>query len=468
MSASNDLYKSGLSKSGLSKLDLSMVRCGVRFIFSYRFAGKVKVALMDKSVNQVIGNVQRFQRRIAPLKNYNGQWQDLSDMEPLFTVKESVDLEQVVAMAYREAGCIKATVRNPPMFFTLFTDKADPEHFVLMQSGEHSYCDGKSAILLFNQVLRYYNALVTGDEASREAIIEQVTSLCSPSPQDIYALSTRSQQSLINVGRLRHVKNTLSLMTYKVSDTMPYATPHKALPTMLEQYRASTDQPSMKRLSIEPLIRYCEEKCPQVSPHNLICALLAKTNHTLSCHFKPQTNNPMVSFRVMVDILNMPMRQKCIGNYIAYLPVTIDTRRPLFQIATEINQRLYQAKLQRAEVSMYKLLEFALGSGMANKVNDPVAFIIANIDNISLNFNPEMLQGATLQNFQVTANAIPKDIGGAQLNNRPTICFNLASEHQLLISFFNTVTDPEISRKWLEIIDLKLQSLARSLSTVSC
>ncbi|WP_051143740.1 AMP-binding protein [Psychromonas hadalis] len=239
------------------------------------------------------------------------------------------------------------------------------------------------------------------------------------------------------------------------------------LPALLKHYNTEPSQPIMRSFSIAPIIDYCKQHCPNVSPHNLVCALLAKANYSLSKQLQRPLKKHRVSFRVIVDILNAPQRKKLLGNYIAYLPVTIDGRQSLKQIADSINERLLQARLVRADVSMYKLLGFALGSGMANKSNDPVSYIVANIDNLSLNLNPEMLVGACLSQFKATANAVVLDAGGAQLNNRPTVCFSLSSDHLLLVSFFNTVSKSDIQHQWLDRIEQEIQGIKTSVGVIS-
>lgn len=447
----------------LSKLDASMVHCGVVFIFAYRFNGTIDIEQFNASVNAVIGHVARFQQSIILQENYQAQWQDAAVRAPLLRTIEVDDLDQALECAYQNIDSNHQTQQHPPMFFTLYIDRNQPNNFIVSQSGKHSYCDGKSAIALFNHVLQHYSAALCNDLTTQQNIVDNICSLSSPGPDDLYALRANSQR-LINIGRWQHICNILRLMTYKVSDRAQYATPHSALPARLQEFRHTPSTPLLRSFNISALIRYCDSHCPQVSPHNMICALVAKASYALNCAVKKQPDAHQISFRVMVDILNAPMRGQYIGNYIAYLPVTVDGRLPLHVIAAAINERLLNARQNREDISMYKLLEFALGSGMANKRNDPVSYIIANIDNISLTHNPHMLQGAQYQQFCATANAAPVNLGGAQLNNRPTVCFNLAADNRLLLSFFNTVTDPQINSLLLDNIDAELKKLLQPVS----
>lgn len=448
-----------MNSNAISKLDASMIRCGVRFTFDYQFQGSVDTEPLQHSVNHVMSKLARFNCRMDLLDKYEGQWQNFSKSMNWFRVEQLADLNNSLTTTYERVGPTQNCIELPPMFFTLFHSANKPNSFVLQQCGAHSYCDGKSAITLFNLVLQYYSALVTKDRATQKAITDQLNGFETPAPDAIFKRLT--------LGRWSHIKNIFSLMSYKTSDAPQYATPHRALPDLLKHYNTEPSQPIMRSFFIAPIIDYCKQHCPNISPHNLVCALLAKANYSLSKQLQRPLKKHQVSFRVMVDIINAPQRRKLLGNYIAYLPVTIDGRQSLKQIAHAINERLLQARLSRADVSMYKLLEFALGSGMANKSNDPVSYIVANIDNFSLKLNPEMLTGACLSQFQASANAVVLDEGGAQLNNRPTICFSLSTDHQLLVSFFNTLSEVDVQQQWLDKIEQEIQDIKTSFGKIS-
>lgn len=248
-------------------------------------------------------------------------------------------------------------------------------------------------------------------------------------------------------------------MTYKTEDKGQLSTPHTLLPEMLTKYNKQAATPQRHYFKINQLIKRCQQQSAEISPNTMVLALVAKAMYGVNKHYKKVKTNDKISFRVMVDILNAGLRKKIFGNYIAYLPVTIDANLPVENISMVINQNLYQAKLARQDVSMYKMLEFALSSGLANKTNDPVSYIISNINNVAINANPEMMAGATCELFEACANAAPKDVQGAQLNNRPTLCYNLTNNHQLYISFFNTVTDPLLNEHFLTQIDNVINEL---------
>ncbi|AFJ01570.1 hypothetical protein Q7C_395 [Methylophaga frappieri] len=449
---------SNFKNQQISKLDASMVRCGITFIFAYRFSGSIDPDLLEESVNTLLSQVPRLQKKMVLLEKYRGQWQTPNFIKPLFSIDDNAVLDEVLSMAYQNVGMTSEDPKVPPMHFTLCLEPTQPTQFIILQTGKHSYCDGKSATMMFNHVITFYNALLTDDKQAQQTTIDAVSALTSPTPDDVFALRKQTQP-IIEISRWQHIKNIARLMTYKVSDKAQHSTSHKQLPNQFKQFQQTSATPLVQRFDMSSLIDYANQHCPDVSPNNLICALIAKATYAVNRKFKNQPTAYQISFRMMIDIFNAPMRKRFIGNYIAYLPVTVDARMPLMSIADRINDRLFNARLKREDISMYKLLEFALGSGMANKTNDPVSYIIANIDNITLNHNPTLMQGATYLKTDVTANSVPQDLGGAQLNNRPTLCFNLSKENLLMISFFNTVTNPLAGQQLLESVAAELDSL---------
>ena len=439
----------------ISKLDASMVRCGVVYMFSYRFTGTVQHEVLTHSIDRVVNAIPRFRHLMKTDAGYQGHWQEQTPDMPLLVMMENDDIDQAFEDYYQQLSQTDQDALAP-MFFVLIKRKAG-DNFMILQCGKHSYCDGGSATFVFNQMIDYYNAMIQGCSDVMQVVLDNVSALTSPAPRDIFSLGLNSKRKLIDIGNLRHVKNTVKLLTYKTCDETRYATPHAELQSMLAAFRDQTSAPIMRCFDVHALIEHCGRYFPAVSPNSMVCALIAKAFHLHKRDTKKALNSPNISFRMMVDILTPPMRKKYIGNYIAYLPVTVYAPAAIHDIANVINHWLFDAKQKRADISMYKLLEFALGSGMANKTNDPVSYIIANISNTRLSSNPGLMHNATCNEFRACANSAPVDLGGAQLNNRPTLCFNLNSSGQLYVGFFNTLTDREVGWQILDNVQAVLE-----------
>lgn len=454
--------------NNLSKLDASMIRCGVVFIYCYRFYGTIDENDFSQSVFSVLSHIKRFSCSMSTDDKYRAQWQEKCEYSKACIFLREENFSQAFTSIYQTIACDKVTntdnlsdeskhailfmAKTLPMFFIVINDSERKNSFSILQCGQHSYCDGNSSSLIFNQLIRYYNAEKDNNHSEKQRILNELSSLSSPAPGDIFSFSFKTPKHIIPIDRWKHIKNIAKIMTYKIVDNGQYATSHQDLPSLFSQFRSRHSQPLMHYFDVNRLIESCSQHQAHVSPHNMVCALVAKAFYRINAEEKNLKNAHTISFRVMIDILNFPMRKKYIGNYIAYLPVTVDGRLPLHTIADHINERLYKAKVAKEDVSMYKMLEFALSSGMANKNNDPVSYIIANINNVTMMNNPYSLKGAECYEHKAIANAWPQDIKGAQLNNRPTLCFNLLSNNQLFLGFFNTVTEPAIPTQLVEKI----------------
>ncbi len=437
----------------ISCLDASMVHCGIAYLFCYRFSGQPNVCALQNSAEQVLGAVRRLRYPLMSGQNYRGSWGEQVVRQPYFSSRTVPDLPQACAELYQQAGTAGSWLQQTPIHICCLL-QPDQHSFVLVQSGLHSYCDGNSATYLFNQILQFYQAVLTADTAQQQQILQSMQQLSSPAPAQIYALCGRFEHKVLPIGRWCHIVNTCRLISYPVRDHVRFATPFDQLPQVLPDTLPISTAPVQQQVNLSRLLDDCNTLCPEVSPHNLVCALLAKAAWQLAQQRGLPLPDNRISFRVMIDLLNVTQRKLYIGNYIAYLPVTIDASLPLPALAQRVNQRVMQARQARQDVSMYKLLEFALRSGAANQQNDQVSFIVSGIGNQRLLSNPGLLPDCQWLELQAAANSVPTDQTGIRLNNRPTICFHFNLEQQLVLTFFNTWSDPTVSSNWLTHIRL--------------
>lgn len=444
------------SSIAISRLDASMDRCGVMFLCSYRFKGKIDEQCLEESVGTALEQVARLNLIMRTDEKYRGEWSQRLQNPCWFTVLNGDDLGESYHNLYRDIFNYRTNHNCGPMFFVLIKSTLTPEEFIIVQCGDHSYCDGGSASMLFNKLIACYNHIKLKDQSQVNAVCHSLSLLESPSPDAIYSLAP-GRKKIISVGRWRHMKNLLGLMSYKVFDSGNYATPYAKIATEFSHFQRKKNDPVEVFFSVARLLERCSLQYPVLSPSIIVYALLAKAAFRVNQRAKGVNNNSALSFRVMVDLLNPRVREKYLGNFIAYMPVTLANDAPVAELANEIGQHLLDAKMRKADISMYKMLEFALSSGVANKVNDPTSFTIAQLGNPYLDANPGYLIDAQFQGFTANANAAPKDIKGAQLNNRPVVCFSLLDNKKLFLGFFNTVSDAQIPAQLLQQVDEILQ-----------
>jgi hypothetical protein len=446
-----------IQQQHISKLDASMIRCGVGFVFKYTFEGSVNCQKLQMSTIRVLSSIPRLQEAMKLKGQYEGEWvthkrSTLSWFEHRVSSFETA-LEQCYQNLARQGNSTAA-----PMQLTLVNHDCKANQFALLQSGMHSYVDGTSATAIFNLIIKHYNATLLGDVTTCQKIESDLKKTTSPVPDEIFSLWNGKKRSLIKLSRWEHVKNLFHLLSYKINDERQYSSSFEALPKLLQNFKPETSKPKKAQFNLTEFINGSQKVLPSVSPNNMICALIAKVMYEINLKHRKYKAPKELSFRVMVDILNAGLRKQILGNYIAYLPVTVDGSMPIDEIATHVNKQIYTAKVTKKDISMYKLLEFALGSGMANKTNDPVSYIISNVSNPLINFNSNLMKGACCQKFEAYSNSLPIDFKGAQLNNRPAICFHLNANKQLFVSFFNTLTDPNIQTQFGATMDRVLKT----------
>ncbi|RZQ51495.1 hypothetical protein C1E23_19205 [Pseudoalteromonas phenolica] len=447
--------------SNISKLDASMLKCGINYLFSYVFCGSIDAEILQKSVTQAIKQVQRLQQKMVTNDKFLGHWQSFESDPSCFFI-HTAEFQQIRDKYYKDM--VNNSSQYAPMNFVLVLSP-NSQKFMILQFGQHGYCDGAGATQIFNHILQLHNAYLDGNKSRQDKILKQLGDYHSPSPNQIYSLSNKANKNWLPLKPWQHIKNTVKLLSYKTKDAGPIATPFAQLPNMLSSEKQLSSTPLNGKFDFSHLLAVCQSQAPEVSPNNLACAVIAKAMY-LANQQHNKIENPLISFRVIVDILNLGLRKKLLGNYIAYLPVTIDASKSLINMSKDISSHIFEAKMNQQDISMYKLLEFALGSGMAVKANDPVSFIVSHIGNYHLQANPDLLANAKLSDFAACANANPSDLIGAKLNNRPTICFNLNQQHELFIGMFHSLTKNNLKKLFFDCLGNQLTSIEESKKSI--
>lgn len=439
----------------LSRLDASMARCGVTFVCGYRFHGAIDAERLHQSIAGVLSQVSRLARSICSDARGRGHWQAAPAASEYFWTMMVSDLDAGYRQVFRDVFALKSQRRCAPMFFILMRTALSPDEFMILQCGDHSHCDGGSVALLFNQVIRYYNALCAGDSPVIEGIQASLRRLTSPAPDAIYAFGRG--KTLIRLGHVRHLANLCRLAAYRTTDAGQYATPYPAMAGQLARHSPQMAQCASVSFDLSRLMRQCQGQDPDLTPNSLVCALIAKALYELNHGSRKIAHTDTISLRILMDILPPALRQCCIGNYIAYLPVTVAGGQALHQIGRQIQNLLLAWQAMGAHLSLYKMLEFALARGLAGGFNDTTSCTLSNFSNYQLDRHPNCLAGAQCRDYVASANSNPKDLIGARLNNRPVLSFRLSPAHRLQLGFFHTLGDPGLNRQVADQIDRIIQ-----------
>ncbi len=161
----------------------------------------------------------------------------------------------------------------------------------------------------------------------------------------------------------------------------------------------------------------------------------------------------VVSFKMLSNILPLEKRQKYIGNYISFIPVTINGYESIEEIAKDIHDRIREFKTTQLNLSLFSLVEDAVKAAAVGKEDEEISFIVTNWNNYAFIDNPEFLSGCRSIKHLSGTNIEPRDTLGGALVNRPVLVISLSPEDELCLSFFASIRSDDESRAIAEQIE---------------
>ncbi|MBS1145663.1 MAG: hypothetical protein H6R14_3069 [Proteobacteria bacterium] len=418
------------SPVGAINLECLMSRANILFTSGYRFRGELNAANLQASFNAVVDRIEKFGHRLHFESQDNFHWRQVGAYDARFRVIDSDDIDQAFKELCRDSLSLLDDGKHCPMALAVIRDRRNPDQFIITQTCEHTYVDARSAEVIFNRVIDYYNALSRGDDARMEAILAA-------------AESTRTLGSAEMIERLAadghdhdHEANVQDLAAYPIADIGEYAIPLDTVPACLDDYKKQRFAPVMEFFDIERLLKRCRAKHPEVTQNSVICAALAKGFYDLNRAAKGKPEKHIVSFKMLSDLLSPELRQKYSGNYIAFVPVSVDGDLPIEDMAKAIHERIRRFKTRKLDLSVFKLVEDAVDAALVGTADDPLSFVVTNWNNHRFLKTPDYLHGCESLRHQSGVNIEPKDTLGAILVNRPILVINQSPNDELCLSFF--------------------------------
>lgn len=416
------------SPVGVIGLECLMSRANILFTNGYHFSGKLNLDNLATSFTTIVDSIEKFKYRLHFAAQDDFCWKPAGPYEKRFLVIESDDIEQEFKRLCSDSLSLVDNDNHCPMVLTVILDKAGSDEFIIAQTSEHTYLDARSSEVIFNKIIEYYGALTQGDTAKLEAILASVAK--------IKTISSGEMLSLLTAEGHDQAKNVAGLRTYPIADVGEYAIPLSAVPACLAEYKKQRMVPIIQFFDIKELLAHCRGKYPEVTQNSVICAALAKGFYKLNLSERAKPDNHLISFKMLSDILTPKLRQEYSGNYIAFVPVSVDGEQPIDEMAKQINDRIRQFKTSKLDVTVFKLTEDAVEQALVGTADDPLSFVVTNWNNYRFLNNPEYLYGCRSLRHQSGVNIEPKDTLGAILVNRPILVINMSSSDELCLSFF--------------------------------
>ena len=434
-------------KLGLEGL---MQRANIIFTNGYRFCGSIDEECFAQSVKAICHEVIKFKYQVNFMTQDNYTWDKASERTYALPVMITADLEQAFTQLCQNIFTTLGKSNSEPMLFTLIKHECSDE-FIIAQSCDHTYVDARSAQVIFNHIINHYNALCSKDSSTANDIILMVKALRTlPADQIIDECFKGSPQA-------NHEKNVAKIVDSPNYDLGQHVIPISALDNALADYRTTPQAPLIQYFNVDTLIRNCREKYPSLSKNSIICAAITKAIYTINVQEKAVDAKHNISFKMVSDILSPGMRQQYSGNYIAFVPITVDGEKPLEDIAYDINCTVVDFKANELDTSVFALTEEAIRSALVGTADDPLSFVVTNWNNFSFIEAKDFLLNCQSIRHQSGVNINPQDSLGAALVNRPVLVINFSPDGELCISQFPSLSAATVNDNLAQHLNIVLQ-----------
>ncbi len=435
---------SDLHPVGAIGLECLMSRAHIIFTSGYKFRGRLDVDALQRSFLAVVDSVAKYQYRLSFEAQGRFSWEKHGPFKNRFLVLESDDIEEEFkSLCGRSIELFQDSNQFPMLMAVIKKEEGDDSEFIVAQLSEHTHADAGSSEIILNKVLDYYNALAVNDEAALPGILEGA--------REIKTLDAESMIEQLKRDGFDHVGNVERLMEYPVADVGGHKVSLDTIPGHLESYRQRVRTPIIRYFDIAPLVQQCRVAYPGVSRNSAVSAVLAKGVYNLNVA-KGKPDEHIVSFKMLSNILPVDIRQEYIGNYISFVPVTVEGHRPVEDIAKGIQERILEFKTTQLNLSLFRLVEDAVKAEAVGGADEELSFIVTNWNNYAFINNPEYLSGCQPLRHISGVNIEPKDTLGGSLVNRPVMVISLSPGDELCLSFFPSLRSDEETHEIMESI----------------
>ena len=416
------------SPVGTINLECLMNRANILFTSGYRFRGELNTDNLEASFLAIVDGIDKFEHRLHFKAQNDFRWQPAGAYHKRVRVVDSDDIDDAFQELCRHSLSLLDGDSHCPMALTVIRDRGNSNEFIIAQTSEHTYVDARSAEIIFNRVVDYYNAMMRGDDERMAEI--------SVAAKNSKTLSSEEMVKILTAEGHDREANIAGLVAYPVADVGEYAIPLATVPGCLDDYKKQRFAPVVEFFDVKDLLAQCREKYPEVTKNSVLCAALAKGFYNLNRQVKNKPEKHIISFKMLSDLLSPELRQAYCGNYIAFVPVSVEGDRPIEEMAKDIHDRIRHFKRSKLDVTVFKLTEEAVEAGLVGTADDPLSFVVTNWSNHRFLHNQEFIHGCESLRHRSGVNIEPKDTLGAILVNRPILVINMSRNDELCLSFF--------------------------------
>jgi hypothetical protein len=416
----------------------TMYHCNIRYNLAYKFTGNLDFKLFDSCTQTVLSGIEKFSWEQVPDSKGNPEWckKAVKADPPNVAVITCTEIDHTFAEFSRDIFSTDRKYSGFPLFFTVLhrnpADGGDSE-FMIIETINHAYADGRSAELVFNKICDLYLAEKAGDRKKAADIVASLKQI-STIPSSMVAGG--KPDSLIRMKFRHRLKNMFRLITYKLRDEGKFSIPFSRIKQEFEIMKNRPHElPVMKYFDINPLVTYARSIYPEINPNAVICSVLTRAMNRL-CKERRIKTSGRVSFRMMSDILSARARTRLMGNYSAYMPVTADGSGKFEDTALQIHEWVSTFRAQKIDASMYNFLEFATRRKLIGKQDDPISFTYTLVINRRMEKHPDLLGTAHFTRMIGSLNCEPRNPAGAMMNNKIMPAVTLSRNNVMFVTFY--------------------------------
>ena len=238
-------------------------------------------------------------------------------------------------------------------------------------------------------------------------------------------------------------------MCIRDRDIGEYGIDRTELTKCLDNFKKNIREPLNSQLDINQCIAHCRNTYPQLTKNSIVCAMLAKSVYLVNVEKRSKPKKHKISFKMLSDLLNNEDRQRYTGNYISFLPVSVDGEKSLSGIALQIHNRIVEFKTQGIDVSMFSLTEEAIKQELVGTSDEALSFVVTNWNNYDYLGCDRFLHDCISKKHLSAVNIEPKDNLGAALVNRPVAVINFSPNKELCLSFFPSLKCRQVNKDLL-------------------
>lgn len=407
---------------------------------AYKFRGSLKFDLFKRSFETIVDAVPKFKLKLEYRSHNDFDWIN-SHLIPGERVHfiESDEFESTVKSLSEDAYNIRKNSNGFPFNLTIIKlpQLGSAEEFGLVFQGSHEYLDGRSGDNVFRLVAEHYNATLNGDFAKAESAQAKASNLKTLSTEEVVRAMAGPNYNLM--------ANIQEITQYPMYDIGKYCIPESEFSVLIPKLAKRRRYPNGCFFDAKSLFDKCRSVHPRLSKSAILTAALHKALYNINVQHKGAPTEHNISGRMISDILSPELRDQCIGNYLAFVPITTPGHLPIEDIAKLIHDRIIEFKNKLLDLTCFQLIDIAAKQNMIGKFEAEYSYTISNVANRYFLSNPELISGCESICTMNVANYDPLDNEGFKQVNRAMVSTNLNFKDQIYFSMRLSLREDEVN-----------------------